>query len=196
MGRKAGFTDDQVFEWLAGHMAHAPGVTVQQVSKGTGVSVGSLYHRYGSMEGLLAEAWLWAHSLYLSELKETLVFDGVRGAVRSALQALHLAAANRAAANLLFIVPERFLVRDGISAELRTRVAKEKEALAAALQDYADRTDCDVETVELAVLQVPRAILQKYLPDEEVPQQADFYIRKSCRMIIFNPLQPEDTSDE
>jgi AcrR family transcriptional regulator len=60
MGRKAQFTDIEVFDWLGRHLAAAPSVTVQQVSKGTGVSVGSIYHRYGSMDGLLATAWLTA----------------------------------------------------------------------------------------------------------------------------------------
>ena len=188
MGRKAGFTDDQVFVWLADHLAQAPGVTVQQVSKGTGVSVGSLYHRYGSMEGLLAESWLWAHGKYRELIEGALEHTGVRGAVRASLRGLVLTSECRSAANLLFAVPERYLVRGGIEQATATRIQKEKAAFNDALVTFAEREDFDIETIELAVIQMPKAILQKYLPFDDIPEAVSFYIKKTCRMMVTNPI--------
>lgn len=188
MGRKAGFTDEQVFVWLSEHLAQAPGVTVQQVSKGTGVSVGSLYHRYGSMEGLLVESWLWAHGRYRAMVETALALEGPRGAVRASLQGIDLVKDCRAAANLMFSVPERYLVRSGIEQSQLVRVKQEKKSMDAAIQAFAEREGIDFETVELAAIQMPRSIVQKYLPFDDIPDAVSFYIKKTCRMMVANPM--------
>ncbi|WP_409935242.1 TetR/AcrR family transcriptional regulator [Phenylobacterium sp.] len=41
-------------------MATGPTVTTTQIQEAVGLSTGSLYHRFGSREGLLAETWLHA----------------------------------------------------------------------------------------------------------------------------------------
>ncbi len=195
MGRKSGFTDEDVFVWLADHLATAPGVTVQQVSKGTKVSVGSIYHRFGSMEDLLAEAWVWAHERYRVFMTKTLQMDGEAGALRSAVKSVRFATLDRPAAILLFAVPKRFLVRSGISATNRAKVNFENQTLADEINGYATRFGTDADSIDLAVIQVPKAIIQKYLPDEPVPAQAEVYVRKSCKVILNNPIHATDDMD-
>ena len=192
MGRKPGFTDEQVFVWLSEHLAQAPGVTVQQVSKGTGVSVGSLYHRYGSMEGLLAEAWIWAQEHFSRLIVPLLKADGERAATRAALEVLNFVNANKAAATLLFLVPERYLVRPGLDLSIMDRVAEARDLLTSAISDFAKRINHIAETVELAVLQLPASLAEKYLPHGTIPPQAELYVRKTCRMILSNPLEIEE----
>lgn len=188
MGRKANFTDEQVFGWLANHLADAPAVSVQQLSKGAGLSIGSIYHRFGSMENVLAEAWLWAYRRFSAQVIEQLAADGLAGAVKTAMRVLRFANADREAGVLLFCVPERFLLRPTVDAALLEQVAEEKAKVHAAIHDYARRFESDPETVELSVLMVPMALAQKFLPHQEIPPQAEVYVRKACRMIIAAPL--------
>ena len=195
MGRKSGFTDEDVFVWLADHLATAPGVTVQQASKGTKVSVGSIYHRFGSMEDLLAEAWVWAHRKYRETVQVTLELDGLAGGLRSAVRALRFAHTDSRAAVLMYSVSKRFLVRSGISARVQDMVVTEEAAMDAAINDYAQRFGVDAMSVELGIFQIPKAIAQKYLPGGDIPAAAEGYARKSCRAILNNPLQTLDEDD-
>lgn len=191
MGRKPGFTDEQVFVWLSGHLALAPGVTVQQVSKGTGVSVGSIYHRYGSMEGLLAEAWLWAQNRFCDHLEQQILAEGLQGGLRTAVEVLRFGTLDRAAATLLFIVPERYLVRAVDDAAVTERVSTARARQGLALEQMSKRLNLDTDTVELAVFRLPWALIAKYLPDEEIPAQAEVYVRKAARMILTHQTQAQ-----
>ena len=188
MGRRPGFTDEQVFSWLSERLAESPTVTVQEVSKGTGVSVGSLYHRYNSMEGLLAEAWLWAYGAFSSVVIEKLGFEGLRGAVHASASVLDFAAQNRVQATLVFAVPERYLVRCSLSGEIAERVEKARSDMEQALASFAANSGLDRETVELGVLSVPIAVASKYLPHSEIPESASVYAKKACRMILQAPI--------
>ena len=58
MGRRSTFSDDDVFAAVGRMLVRDGEVRMQSVVAETGVSVGSLYHRFGSREGLLARAWL------------------------------------------------------------------------------------------------------------------------------------------
>ena len=54
MGRRSSFADGDVYDAVAREMAPGGMFAIKAVSDRCGVSVGSLYHRYGSREGLLA----------------------------------------------------------------------------------------------------------------------------------------------
>lgn len=184
MGRKSEFSDDQVFSWLAQHLVNSPTATVQQVSDGTGVSVGSLYHRYGSLDALFARAWLWAAQLYHERTLWLLSREGSRPALRIAQQILGLASDEPAKAMILFCVPKRVLVRDGVAEDLRAEISTLEATWDEALIGFAERSGFDVERLRLAVRDVPQTIAQRYFPHSEIPQTATDVIRDSCLALL------------
>jgi AcrR family transcriptional regulator len=165
MGRKAQFTDLEVFDWLGRHLAEAHTVTDQQVSKGTGVSVGSIYHRYGSMDGLLASAWLAAARSYRGGLGRPLGRLGEGPMRRIALHAGRWAVARPAQARLLFCVPERVLVRGAASESLEATIAQENAEFAARIDDFYARNSLDPIRAELGLFILPQRIVAGYVGD-------------------------------
>jgi AcrR family transcriptional regulator len=58
MGRKSRFTDGDVHESVAELLRGEAVVSIQGISRAAGISVGSLYHRFGSRDGVLTACWL------------------------------------------------------------------------------------------------------------------------------------------
>lgn len=172
MGRKAQFTDLEVFDWLGRHLAVAPSVTVQQVSKGTGVSVGSIYHRYGSMDGLLAAAWLAAAQSYRGGLARPLGRVGAGPMRRIALHSGRWAEVRPALARLLFCVPERVLVRGAAGDSLEAAIARENAAFADRVAGFIARNDLDPIRAELGLFALPQRIVAGYVGQEQTFRKA------------------------
>jgi|GEM_PF-872148 AcrR family transcriptional regulator len=163
MGRKAQFTDIEVFDWLGRHLAAAPSVTVQQVSKGTGVSVGSIYHRYGSMDGLLAKAWFTAAQSYRGGLGRPLGRIGDGPVRRIALHSARWAEARPQLARLLFCVPERVLVRGAIGARLEAQIAQANEEFGLRVSEFVERNSLDPVRANLGLFALPQMIVAGYV---------------------------------
>ena len=58
MGRPSSFRDETVFAAVARSLVVQGEVRIQTVTQLAGVSTGSIYHRFGSREGLMAASWL------------------------------------------------------------------------------------------------------------------------------------------
>ena len=187
MGRRPGFTDEQVYSWLAERLLQSPIVTVNEVSKGTGVSVGSLYHRFQSMEELLASAWLWAFRSLSEVIMSKLEVGGLRGAVHAASAVVEFSKAHRPEAILLFFVPKHYLVRDTLKGDIEQSIADARRDLDQVLSDLADTNGYGFENVEMAILTVPTAIAAKYLPENTLPESALLYVKKICRLFLQSP---------
>lgn len=184
MGRTAQYRESDVFAWIGRALVNEPSVTVQEISRGTGVSVGSLYHRFGSLENLLAETWLWAREQAQPGLVEPL--DGGRQAhaMRSALNQVRLAIESPDAAVILHCVARPSLVRPGMKAELLARVAAFDRALDAALEGFVARSGFGAEAVQLALLDLPGNIVRLYLPRESVPADAVPFAKRAFRAVM------------
>jgi len=200
MGRKAQFTDIEVFDWLGRHLAEAPSVTVQQVSKGTGVSVGSIYHRYGSMDGLLATAWLAAARSYRGGLWRPLSRGGEGPMRRIALHAGRWAEARPALARLLFCVPERVLVRGAAGESLEAMIAKENAEFAGRVAGFVERNGLNPVRAELGLFVLPQRIVAGYVGEPQIFRQVKPLILNTLFAMLpaSNSSSPdaEDDSDD
>ncbi len=184
MGRTAQFKDHDVFAWIGRSLAAAPSVTVQEISRGTGVSVGSLYHRFGSLEALLAETWLWARELAQPGLVEPLNGMRVAHALRCAVGQIRFAREYPDAAVILNCLPRTSLVRPGMPEALANRVADLDAAFETALRAFTERSEFTPEAVRLSVLAVPQGIIRLYLPDRAVPPEAEQMLRAAFRPLM------------
>jgi AcrR family transcriptional regulator len=200
MGRRAQFTDTEVFDWLGRHLAEAPSVTVQQVSKGTGVSVGSIYHRYGSMDGLLATAWLAAARSYRGGLGRPLSRGGEGPMRRIALHAGRWAEARPALARLLFCVPERVLVRGDAGESLEAMIAQENAEFAGRVAGFVERNGLNPVRAELGLFVLPQRIVAGYVGEPQIFRQVKPLILNTLFAMLpaSNSSSPdaEDDSDD
>lgn len=184
MGRKSEFTDAQVFGWLARHLVHFPEATVHQVSKGTGVSVGSLYHRYGSLDNLFAMSWLWALTDYHERTCWLFERKGIRPSVRAARQVLAMAEAEPDKAMILFCIPRRVLVRVGASEAVLSNIATLESEWETGVSAFAQRSGFEPERLWLALRDVPCAILCRSFPHDPIPLTAATLLEECCRALL------------
>ncbi len=184
MGRKAQFTDEAVFGWLARRLMEVPAVTVQEVSKGTGVSVGSLYHRYGSLDGVLIEARIWALGRYHLRLIPILEATGFRRGIRAALQVLACAVETPDVALLVFVVPRQSLVPQNAPPALLTRLETIEATEATLLAAYFAEFAIDPTVGMLALRDIPCAVISRALPGPVDAEASDAAIRKAFRALL------------
>ncbi len=184
MGRPAGFTDDQVFAWLAGHLSQAASVTVIEVSQGTGVSVGSIYHRYGSMDDLLARAWLWAIVRQRAPLVVPLKGEGVQAAIQIALHTVRFARTDPVAATILACCPRSAFVKPGLMTDSIGEIVSHDARFEALFLAFASRSGFTPVAAELAMIRYPTCVVQMYLPAVEVPRHAELFVKKAARTTL------------
>ncbi len=178
MGRKAGFADQTVYAAMANGIADGVMPGIKDVSKASRVSIGSLYHRFGSYDGLLAETWAWSEGAYLrgviAQLHNT---QGVRGGLRAALYMPRFALKERAAAPVLVSGQRAVLRRAALVHETRTRAADILGQFDAALSGFAQSYGLDRNDAELVLVEYPRAVVTVQLRSGAMDGTADGLVR-------------------
>jgi AcrR family transcriptional regulator len=150
----------------------AGGVTVRALAAAADVPNGTIYHGFGSLNALLAQAWLRAAEAFLrlqTELIEQALPAGAREAVVAAATAPAIFAEQRpAAARMLFTVRrEQLLGPDLPDADaealhgLDARLVQVLIRLAHLLWDRRDRHA--VEVVTTCVVDLPTALFRRAL---------------------------------
>ena len=150
----------------------AGGVTVRALATAADVPNGTIYHAFGSLHALLAQAWLRAADAFLclqTELIEQALPAGAREAVVAAATAPAVFAGQRpAAARMLFTVRrEQLLGPDLPDADaealhgLDARLVQVLIRLAHLLWDRGDRHA--VEVVTTCVVDLPTALFRRAL---------------------------------
>lgn len=177
MGRKAGFRDEDVFASVATLMALGNGVALRDLSKDTGVSIGSLYHRFDGMDAILAETWLWAAEAFQSGFVDWLLVGTHRGGLRAAVQLPIFCQAEPKKALVLVGAPATDFLKPGKPAALAARVAEVQAREAQAFEQFTAAAQLDPDAAALAIFGYPKAVVQRYLPDRPVPDVAQMHVR-------------------
>lgn len=183
MSRKALFSDRQVFEVVGRLMAKEGAVTTSSVQKAASLSTGSLYHRFGSREGLLAETWAFAllsfQPHFMKALAEPDVAIGKVAAVTPRFCREHPAEA----IILSCCSSQQFMGKDTPIA-IRARIEDSNRATALALVDFARQKGFELDACRLALIAFPLAAVQQYLPDKEVPASIETYVARAAEAIL------------
>tara|TARA_R110002096_G_scaffold155130_24_gene319476 strand:- start:6812 stop:7393 length:582 start_codon:yes stop_codon:yes gene_type:complete len=179
MGRKAGFRDEDVFASVATLMAHGNGVALRDLSKDTGVSIGSLYHRFDGMDAILAETWLWAAESFQSGFVDWLTVGTHRGGLRAAVQLPLFCQTEPKRALALVGAPTTDYLKPGMPAALAARVAALQERETRGFEQFTTSAQLDRDAAALAVFGYPKAVVQCYLPQRPVPDIAQMHVRNA-----------------
>lgn len=150
--------------------------TVKAISRKSGAPVGSLYHRFGSRDELVAELWVRAvHRAQAPFLSAVRHADPDEAARRAALSILDFVREHRADARLLVAFRREDLLHDTRSTrllrmlrDLNRPLAEAVNALAGRLFGTASREA--VEQTTLAVIDLPFGAIRRHLvADGEIP---------------------------
>lgn len=178
MPRPARFTDDDVLDAaLAALVEHGRGVTVAQISNALGGPVGSIYHRFGSREDLLARLWVRCIRRFHEGLLSRDVTDDPHAAlVESARYVVRYCAERPSEAlGLRLHRQDRLAGEDRVSPEIREEVAGINEDVDRLLADlvrshYGREDEADLRRGMLATRVVPYGLVRPWLgqalPDE------------------------------
>ncbi|MFK8014082.1 MAG: TetR family transcriptional regulator [Gammaproteobacteria bacterium] len=183
MGRTSTIDETAVFAAVGQALSSAGSVTLQSVVAATGVSIGSLYHRYESREGLLAATWLDAVSAFQVAFNTAWEHPVERAGEEAALTTPRFCRAERARAIVLSCCRQSEFLSSSTPEALRQQIATVNDDGANALRRFARSSGLGIELCRHAIVGVPLGIVRAYLPSRPVPARADDYVRKAYRAL-------------
>lgn len=184
MGRKSTFDDRHVFAALGRLLAEHGQATIADVRDATGLTTGSLYHRFGSREGLMAAAWLDTVEAFQERFVAALDGKGIAAGVEAALTTPRFCRDEPDLALVLVCCrPSEFLAED-TPAALRQRVDGINKRTEVALARYAARIHRPHLACRLALVGFPLGAVRLYLPRQRVPVSVDSVISKAVEATL------------
>jgi AcrR family transcriptional regulator len=184
MGRKSSFEIETVYAAVGAEVAEKGCFTLQKLSAATGMSTGSVYHRFESREALLAETWLHALQLFQTDFLAALSIESADAGAQAALATPQFCRANPAAAVILACCRQSEFTGPGTPAEMATRIAVANKGGEVAFRRFARRTERPLLNCRLAIIAYPLAAVRMYLPGRSVPKQIDAEILKAYHAAI------------
>jgi AcrR family transcriptional regulator len=190
VGRKSTLDERRVYKVVANELARSGRVTVEALVSATELSMGSIYHRFGSREGLLAEAWLNAVEQFQTRFLAALSPMTIDAAVDAALTTPRFCRSNRDEAVLLACCRQSEFCVSATPAPLRARIESANVAASAAIRRFADRVDRPRLACRLALVAYPLGAVRLYLPERAVPVLLDTEIAKAVRAALAIGSRP------
>ncbi len=184
MGRKSSFEKEAVYASVGAEVAEKGRFTLHNLSAATGISTGSIYHRFESREALLAETWLNAVRLFQTDFLAAIRIESSDAGAQAALATPRFCRANPAAAAILACCRQSEFTGTGTPAEIATRIATVNEESEAEFRRFARRIERPLLNCRLAIIAYPLAAVRMYLPHRPVPKQIDAEILKTYRAAI------------
>lgn len=157
----------------------ARALTVDAISAASGAPVGSIYHRFGSLEGLLAEMWIAAVRRFQASFLAAL--DGMRSppdaAVDAALSMFDFARDASADARLLAALRREDLFAATESAALRRELEElnrpvEEQLAALSRRLFGNAGPTALQRTTFAVVDIPHGAVRRHLLAGSPPPRA------------------------
>lgn len=181
MGRLSIIRDETVFAAVGAQLAGKGAVTLQSLGAETGVSIGSLYHRYGSREGLLAHAWLDSVSAFQARFLAALDCGEEQAGLKAALATPQFCREERARAIILCCCRQADFVTSATSPDLLEDLRTVNAAAGAALKAFAGQSGHSLTACRMGMIAFPLGAVRLYLPEQAVPTEVDSYIEAGFR---------------
>jgi AcrR family transcriptional regulator len=171
MGRPAIHSDDAILDSARSLVLDggARAATLNAVARASGAPKGSIYHRFASLDDLLARMWMRAvrraQADFIAALREP---DATRAAVAAALSIHDFAVREPADARLLAALRRQDLIARVAAPELRRELAEANRALEAEIARLSRRihgraTRDAVERTLTAIVDLPMGAVRRHL---------------------------------
>ena len=183
MGRISSIDEEKLFAVVGRLLALQGSITLQDVVAETGVSIGSLYHRYGSREGLLAQTWLDAVRTFQARFMEEINGEDQKAGERAALVTSRFCREEPERAAVLACCRKSEFISESTPQSLKKEIAHINDDALAALESYARRMGLSLEVVQLGIMAFPLGAVRMYLPDKKIPKSVDDHILKAFRAV-------------
>lgn len=181
MGRKSSFHMNSIYAAVGREVALKGRFTLQGLADETGMSMGSVYHRFRSREALLAETWLNAVRAFQSSFLECLMSESAGAGEQAALTTPRFCRANFDTAIILACCRQADFAGPDTPTELAAQIALINQDASAAIANFAKRMDRPLLACRLALVAYPLAAVRLYLPHEAIPNCLDAEILKAYR---------------
>lgn len=185
MGRKSTLDDRTIFAAAGAEITCKGGLTLQGLSQATGTSIGSLYHRFGSRETLLAEAWLHTVRLFQSGFLDALRdASSIAAGERAALETPRFCRANPDMATILACCRQAEFLNEGTLGALSKEIADVNDEVAQEIRWFAKRIGRPLLNCQLALTAYPLATVRFFVPHDPVPKSIDAEVIKAYRAAL------------
>ena len=184
MGRMSTIDDVSVYAAVGRQLSQNGTMTLQGVVAETCVSVGSLYHRFGSREGLLAQTWLDAVRAFQNWFLTAIESENEDAGECAALATPRFCRAESERAVILACCRRSEFFSDEVSSSMKAEIRNVNEKAIAAVRSYANRTGYSLLACRLGLVAFPLGAVRLYLPDRPVPRKVDTYVAEAFRSVI------------
>lgn len=167
--------------------------TVAAIAESSGAPVGSIYHRFGSIDDLLAEMWIRAvrrsQERFVSAAERP---DPLEAAVGAGLSVYDYCVEHPADGRLLLSYRPEDLARAGIDPKQRAELARLNEPVAAVVKDLARRlygrvSRKSLDRVLMAVFDLPHGAVRRPLANgEKLPPQRREALEAALRAVLID----------
>ena len=192
MGRPAKFSSEQILDTTAQLVAEGgPGVaTVAGIAERLGAPTGSIYHRFGSRDLILARLWIRTAQRAQEGFIVALNQDDVGQAAVDA--ALHIPRWSRSNVDdaCVMLLYRREQLAEVWPDELGDELATLNDAIKAAVHSYVRRrfgsvTKANLEVASFALVDVPYAAVRRHLlMGSKPPRSVDDLVTRTCQCIL------------
>lgn len=184
MGRKSTLDEREVYRSVALGLATNGRFTIDALTAATGLSMGSIYHRFGSREGLLAETWLNAVERFQMRFLDTLAAGTLEAGVQAAVVTPRFCRSDPGEAVLLACCRQSEFLNAATPAPVRARISVVNDKVSQALRRFAASVDRPLLNCRLALIAYPLGAVRLYLPKSPVPRRLDAEIAKAARAAL------------
>jgi AcrR family transcriptional regulator len=184
MGRASTFSDQDIFSAVSDQIARGDEFRIHDLAADTGVSVGSLYHRYGSREGIMATAWLQALQAFQHKFLTALRTNGPDAGERAALATPRFCRNHREQAIILCVGRRETLLNEKAPPEIRQMVDALNDVSQSELGAFAKRNNLAMQACLHGIVAFPLASVRLYLPRKKVPKSVDTYVSAAYHSAI------------
>jgi len=163
--------------------------SVAAIAKASGAPAGTLYHRFGNRDGILAAAWLRALERFQSRAMAAETDTALETAVAMATAAVRFARELAEDARLLLTIRPGDLLDGEPDTAFRDTLAAMNAPLRERLGDLARRLygssdSRAVDAVARAVADLPYAVVRRHAYDEEIPSWLEADVAAAARALL------------
>lgn len=184
MGRLSTIDEAALYAVVGEVLSRQGSIRLQDVVDASGVSIGSIYHRFGSREALLAHAFQDAVKVFQEAFFEALESGAPDAGEQAAQITPRFCRRDRARARLLFCCRREELLSGEIPAALQSEIEANQGLAARRVRAFARRNGLSEIACRLGLVAYPLGAVRLYLPDRPIPRSLDAHVAAAYRTAV------------